>query len=122
LRHVNDNAFSYNGGYRDWTWRTNGYTIAQINSLFQWGADHYTTGGSNSFMKSVKTTVGTVTSLTIYKDGSNRVKKVTVIGTNGQKDMAGWLFKALWNSWVANVKPSGQTDYIYSISFSFATN
>jgi len=90
----------------------------KINELFTYAANSYFTGGANSFMKSIKSTVGTVTNLVLEKDNSNRVKKVRVVGTNGEKTMAGWLFKALWNDWIWNIRPSGQLDYIYSTTFS----
>src|SRR3989344_5032401 len=121
LRHVDDSQLAGSYTYTNWTWRTNGYNMNNINELFTWAANNYNSGGANSFMRSIKSTVGTVTSLVLEKDNSNRVKKVKVIGTNGEKYMAGWLFKAVWNSWVANVRPSGQLDYIYSTTFNALT-
>ena len=121
LRHVDDSQLAGSYTYTNWTWRTNGYDMNKINDLFTWAANNYNSGGANGFMRNIKTTVGTVTGLILEKDNSNRVKKVKVIGTNGEKYIAGWLFKAVWNSWVANVKPSGQLDYIYSTTFSALT-
>jgi SpoIID/LytB domain protein len=116
LRHVNDASISVSGGWRDWTCRTNGYTMDQLNQFFEYARGY---GSAATFMNNLKNSVGTVTNLTFEKDQSQRVKVVYVNGTNGTKPMAGWLFKAAWNSWVNNSKPSGQDDYIYSLTWTF---
>lgn len=121
LRAVNDNSFAATYTYTHWAWRTNSYSIAQIDQFFSWAANNYNTGGSNSFLRGIKNQVGTVNNLGFIRDSSNRVKQVQVYGSNGTTVMAGWLFKAVWNSWVANVKPSGETDYIYSLTFFLKT-
>ena len=116
LRHVNDASVSVSGGWRDWTCRTNGYSMDQINQFFEYAKGY---GSAATFMTNLKNSVGTVTNLTFEKDPSQRVKVVYVYGTNGTKPMAGWLYKAIWNSWVNTVKPSGQDDYIYSLTWTF---
>jgi SpoIID/LytB domain protein len=117
LRHVNDSSVAASWTYTNWKWRTNGYTIQDIDQMFVYAANNYTTGGSNSFLKGLKNDVGTVTGISFERDGSNRVKIVQVSGTKGTKNISGWLFKAIWNDWVYNVKPSGQADYLYSVTF-----
>jgi len=116
LRHVNDTGVAASWTYTNWTWRTNSYNIDQIDQMFANAAGNYTTGGANSFLSSLKSEVGTVLSLTFTRDGSNRVKYVTVSGSKGAKNISGWLFKAIWNDWVYNSMPSGERDYIYSLT------
>ncbi|MBN1916238.1 hypothetical protein JW796_04655 [Candidatus Dojkabacteria bacterium] len=117
LRHVNDTGTAASYSYTNWTWRTNSYTYAEINQMLDYSAANYNTGGAKIFLQSTRNSVGSVTGMTFVRDGSNRVKQVKFIGTNGSAVMSGWLFKAIWNNWVANVKPSGQTDYIYSLTW-----
>ena len=121
LRSVNDNALAAKTQWTNWAWRTNSYTTDSINAMFQYSADHYTTSGSNSFLKNLKSGVGTINALAFDRDASNRVKVVHVYGDKGNKPIAGWLFMAIWNNWVANVKPTGQTDYIYSLTWFMKT-
>lgn len=121
LRHVNDNSVAASWTYTHWGWRTNGYTMAHIDQMFAWASVNYNTGGAHSFLSSLKNSVGTVNSLSFVRDGSNRVKYVRVNGSSGSANIAGWLFKAVWNDWVYNVRPSGQTDYIYSTTFFLQT-
>lgn len=121
LRHVDDTATATPFTYTHWKWRTNSYTMKEINGMFKWASKKYTTGGSNSFIKQLKNSVGEITGLSFVRDGSNRIKKVEVSGNKGNSYISGWLFKAVWNSWVYNVKPSGQTDYIYSITWFLKT-
>jgi hypothetical protein len=75
---------------------------------------------SKSWVNSnIKNKVGKLASVTTIKDGSGRVKKVVLKGTNGQSaTMSGWFFRDVYNLWVKNVRPSGQEDYIQSLTFS----
>jgi SpoIID/LytB domain protein len=120
LRHVNDTSFAYKFQYTSWGWRTNGYSMASITSMLK----HAKTNGKlsssqRSYISSVLSDIGgSISSLNFVRDGSQRVKKVRVTGINGvTREMAGWLFKGTWNSWIAAVKPTGQYDYIYSLTF-----
>ncbi len=115
LRSVNDGAYATPTQYTNFKWRTNSYTMAEVDQMFTYAAQNYSSYSSN--LKTLKSTVGTVTGLSFTKDPSNRVKQVTVNGTKGSATIAGWLFTYIWNDWVANVKPSGQTDFIYSTTF-----
>lgn len=117
LRHVDDTATAYDWTYTNWSWRTNSYSIDEINAMFNYAKNNYFTGGANSFLVGLKNTVGKVTALSFTRDGSNRVKYVKVTGTTGTQNISGWLFKAIWNDWIYNVTPSGQYDYIYSLTW-----
>lgn len=115
LKHVNDMGVAANGGYRDWTCRTNSYTMAEIDQMFEYTKSNYPY--AQSFLSSLKSGVGTVTNLTFEKGPSQRVKVVTVHGTKGSRTMSGMLYKYIWNYWVDKAKPSGQYDYIYSLTW-----
>jgi SpoIID/LytB domain protein len=117
LQAVNDMGIAANGGYRDWTCRTNSYNIEQINQFFDYAKNDYTS--AKSFLTNLKNTVGTVTSLSFEKGPSQRVKVVRVNGTNGTATMSGSLFKSVWNDWIYNKKPSGQFDYLYSLTWTY---
>ena len=114
LRSVNDNSLATKTQWTNWAWRTNSYSLDQLNSLFDWAAANYKTGGSNTFLKNLKSTVGKINAFSFDRDPSKRVTLITVYGDKGSKKITGWLFKAVWNSWIWNVRPSGQEDYIYS--------
>jgi SpoIID/LytB domain protein len=117
LQAVNDMGVAANGGYRDWTCRTNSYNIEQINQFFDYAKNDYTS--AKSFLTNLKNSVGTVTSLSFEKGPSQRVKVVRVNGTNGTATMSGSLFKSVWNDWIYNKKPSGQFDYLYSLTWTY---
>lgn len=115
LRHVNDNQHAEKTQWSSWQWRTNGYNMEQINDMVK----HAASNPANTHSIRTVNTVGTITGLSFTKDPSGRVKIVTVSGTNGTINMAGWYFKAIWNIWIAAKKPSGQYDYIYSLTWNF---
>jgi len=117
LQHVNDMGVGANGGYRDWTCRTNGYSIEQIDQLFEYAKNDYSS--AKSFLTSLKNSVGKVTAISFEKGPSQRVMKVHVTGTNGSATLSGSLFKSVWNDWVYNKKPTGQLDYLYSLTWTF---
>ncbi|HEC65763.1 MAG TPA: hypothetical protein ENI23_10735 [bacterium] len=128
LRHVNDTKIAASYSYTNWTWRTNSYTYAEIDQMLTWVAGNYTLSSNppyaasvRSFVGGLHSSVGTVTSLSFVRDGSNRVKQVKVTGTKGTKVISGWLFKSVWNSWIYNVAPSGEKDYIYSLTWFLLT-
>jgi SpoIID/LytB domain protein len=119
LRHADDTAVAPSMDYTHWAWRTNGYTVQKIDEMLTFASNHYTTGGTSNFLKGVRSTIGNLQTISLIKDGSNRVKQVKLVGDKGQKVMAGWLFKAIWNDWINVVRPTGQEDYIYSLTFSY---
>lgn len=114
LRSVNDSQFAEKTTWTNWKWRTNGYDYSQINNLFIFASQNGYTHASN-----VKTKVGQINGLGFVLDPSKRVKVVIVQGEGGSMNMAGWYFKALWNDWIYNTKPSGQLDYIYSLTWTY---
>mgnify|MGYP000134844018 CR=1 FL=1 len=114
LRSVNDSQFAEKTQWTSWAWRTNGYDFNQINGMFTYAAANGYTHAGN-----VKNAVGNITGFGFVKDPSGRVKVVSVVGDKGSMNMAGWYFKAVWNNWVGNTKPSGQLDYIYSLTWNF---
>lgn len=120
LRSVYDENIAYHYKWSVWTYRTNSYTVDDLNAMLKYSA---TSGNifasARSFMTSVRADIGTLESLEFVRDPSGRVKKVKLNGSRGSRYMAGWLYKTLWNVWVGNVKPSGQADYIYSLTFHF---
>jgi hypothetical protein len=120
VQHVDDTAVSGSYQYTNWAWRTNGYTISQINDMLTYEVSHYNLGSSaNSFIKGIQQKVGTITSLSLTRDPSRRVRYLTLSGPKGSANIQGELFKYIWNDWVAGTHASNQQDYIYSITFSF---
>jgi peptidoglycan hydrolase-like amidase/predicted nucleic acid-binding Zn-ribbon protein len=122
LRSVNDTAFAYRTSWGKYTWRTNNYTYNQIDQMLEYVNFDGNLSSYRSFINGIRTDVDKVTGIELIKDPSGRVSKVILIGTRGRRQLGGWLFKSLWNSWVANVKPSGQVDYIYSLTFSLRSS
>lgn len=115
LRSVNDNAFAYRSDWTAWGWRTNSYSISELDLMLQWTSDRsYSFSG---FVRGVKNNIGSLQSISYERDPSQRVKRVIFRGSNGEARMAGWLFKSVWNVYVGNAKPSGEADYIYSLTF-----
>jgi hypothetical protein len=72
---------------------------------------------TRNFTSNIISKIGNLESISFERDGSKRVARVVLNGDKGSAKMAGWLFKAIWNVWVGNVQPSGETDYIYSLTF-----
>jgi predicted nucleic acid-binding Zn-ribbon protein len=117
LTHVDDGSFYYayapqecdNLDCAKWNYRTNGYTLQDIgdfiNREFE---DYFKENGIN---------LGTIQDITFQRDPSFRVQKVTLVGSNQSFTIAGWYFKSLWNNWVYEEAPSGEKDYIYSLTF-----
>ena len=120
VRAVNDTAVAGSYQYTNWAWRTNGYTLTQINDMFNYAVTHYNVGGSaGNYIKGIQAKVGTITGISLTKDPSRRVRYVTLIGTKGQGNIQGLLFKYIWNDWVSATHSADKKDYIYSITFAF---
>lgn len=107
----------------NWGWRTNGYTFAHLDSMLAFAqGDGYLSAGSRNYISSIRNAIGNISSMSFERDPSGRVKKVILTGTNGvSMPMAGWFFKTVWNSWVDQVTPSGQKDFIYSLTYFLLT-
>lgn len=127
LRAVNDNNFAYKAGWNSWSWRTNSYTLNDgqnsIKSMLSFASgDGSLSSYQRSYIASINSQVGTISAINFDRDPSGRVTRVRITGTNGVTVvMAGWFFKAAWNSWVAATAPTGQADYIYSLTFFLLT-
>ncbi len=118
LKSVNDNAFAFKTSWTSWGWRSNSYTPAMFADFLNWvSTSEKVSSGARSFMNSVRSQIGSLQSFTFERDPSNRVKKVLFKGDKGSKYVAGWMFKSMWNTWVGTVKPTGDADYIYSLTF-----
>jgi len=119
LTSVNDNAFAARPYFGDckmwcgnWVWRTNSYTMVQLKSFLDWARTH---GYPTSFGATAG--IGDLVDINLGKDPSNRVNKITVQGTVKSATIEGWMFKAAWNDWVNQVRPSGQKDLMFSFSY-----
>jgi SpoIID/LytB domain protein len=116
IKPVNDDAYAYKDYFTsnpyyysgcncpstvktyNWQWRTNGYSMDQLTQIFS---------------KSPSLNVGKVQRIDVTKDVSNRVSRITLVGTAGTKTLTGWDFRAIFNA----VTPFN--DYIYSTEFNF---
>jgi len=116
LRAANDNSVAYSYAYTHWEWNTYTYEMSDINEFLDYAANNYNTGGANSFIRSFKNNIGVAQQIDFIRDGSNRVRKIKITGNSGNDEMAGWLFKAIWNDWTYNTKPSNKRDYLYSLT------
>jgi len=85
----------------NWTWRTNGYTLEDLKSIFS---------------RSNALNVGNVQNINIQNDNCGRVARITLVGSSGTKTLTGWDFRAIFN---ANTPFN---DYIYSTEFGFYQN
>jgi peptidoglycan hydrolase-like amidase len=118
LQSVNDNSFAYKTKWTTWTWRTNSYSQKDFNDFLNWSATSGSVSSSTrSFMSNVKNDIGMLTSFSFERDPSGRVKKIVFKGDKGTRKIAGWLYKSCWNIWVGTVKPKGESDYIYSLTY-----
>jgi len=119
LRATYDENITYHYTWSTWTYRTNSYSINEMNSMLEFASTSGSVSSSaRNFMAGARSTIGTLQSVEFVRDSSGRVKKVKLNGDKGSKYIAGWLFKSLWNVWVGTVKPSGEVDYIYSLTYS----
>ena len=120
LRGVSDAGanFSFpNMGYADWanwTWNTKySYTIGQIRQILKLSLS----SGENSYINSK---IGTLKSLSTTKGVSNRIAWVKLIGSKGNVNIPGWVFRAAFNSYDAS--SVNKDDLMYSMEFSIRTS
>ena len=85
----------------NWRWRTNGYSLEDLKTIFS---------------RSSSLNVGDVKNISVQKDTCGRVSKITLVGSTGTKTLTGWDFRAIFN---ANTPFN---DYIYSTEFDFYKN
>ena len=74
-------------------------------------------GSYKSFLSTVKSDIGTLESIRLEPDPSGRINKVKLTGSEGSRYIAGWLYKSAWNIWVASELPTGEKDFIYSLTY-----
>jgi len=126
LQSVNDESFASPGPYDNFIWRTNGYSLADFDSMFSWYATSGNVYASN--VSSLINTVGNVTGFSFERDASGRVAKVLVNGNKGSAYVNGEKFQYIYLKWNSATDPSGQYakdkghDYIYSLTFYFIQN
>lgn len=82
----------------NWTWRTNSYTLSDLKDIFD---------------RHPRLRVGEVISIGTQVDECGRVARITIKGTESEKTLTGWDFRAIFN----DVTPFN--DYIYSTEFVF---
>lgn len=106
----------------DWAYRTNGYTYAHIDAMLNHVNNNGTYASVRSQVNGIRAAIGNVVAINFQLDGSQRVKKVLLTGSTGQtRAIGGYWFKSIWNAWIADTRPSGQLDYIYSQTFALVT-
>lgn len=116
LRAANDSGLATQTQWTNWAYQTNGFGATDIDSLLNYIANsaNYSASIRNE-AQSIINQIGNVSTINFVRDPSLRVKKVVLVGTNGQtREMGGWWFKNTWNSWSYD---TGRLDYIYSQTF-----
>lgn len=117
--------------YTNYNYRTDGYTLNpvqksdgsltgnSIKNLLDFAArDPQLSTSSRNFVDDIRRQLGKIGAIDFVRDPSKRVKKVVIYNTNGvSRTLAGWFFKTIWNSWVYQVHPNGEVDYIYSQTY-----
>ncbi|MFC1780495.1 SpoIID/LytB domain-containing protein [Patescibacteria group bacterium] len=117
LQSVNDSSFAAKGPYTDWIWRTNSYSLSELQSMFEWYAGRGYYNSSN--VAQVLNTIGSLQGFQMQRDASGRVARITAVGSNGSSTINGEIFKEIFNIWVGNVVPSGEVDPIFSVTYHF---
>lgn len=123
LQSVYDNNFAAPGPYDDFIYRTNSYSLSDFDSMLSWYKQSGVDSTLRSYCTTVKSTIGSITSISFIRDNSCRVHKVRLIGTNGQIDFNGDKFTGVFNEWVWKTDPSGQHaangnyDFISSLTY-----
>jgi peptidoglycan hydrolase-like amidase len=129
LKSVDDNQFAQNSRlYWNyycpgspcglWSWRTNGYSLSDFDDMLNHvNNNSYYTSIAPS-INAIRNDIGNVAAITFVRDGGEHVKKVRITGTTGvTRDIGGWWFKSIWNSWIYTEQPTGEYDYIYSLTY-----
>jgi SpoIID/LytB domain protein len=119
LTNVNDNAFAAKPYFSackmwcgSWKWRSYTYNSDSIKVFFNWA---YNNGYPTSF--GGLRNIGTISSVSLSKDASQRVNKVTFKGQNGTYSVTGKTFRDAWNLW-NRTKPADKRDLMYSFTYS----
>jgi SpoIID/LytB domain protein len=118
LRSVNDTNFAYKTSWTNWGWGTNSYKLEDFRQLLTWsGTNSAVPSSTRNYIAGVNSTIGDLQAMGFERDPSGRVHKVVLTGSKGTKKIAGWTFKSIWNIWVGTVKPKGNSDYMYSLTY-----
>lgn len=119
LQAVNDSSFAAKGPYTDWVWRTNSYSISELQSMLEWYANAGYSYPSSSEVRNLLNKVGTLQRFEMQKDVSGRVARIVIVGSANSDTINGDFFKMIWNFWVGNVQLSGEVDPIFSLTYHF---
>ena len=122
--------------YRE-DWNTNTYSISDFTQMLAWASNSsewsdyngveyssgcYTSDGRYAYnacvvRKKITNVIGNLTSISLTRDGSGRVKRVNFTGTNGQGSVSGIFFRMMFNSWAGR---TNRNDALKSITFNIA--
>lgn len=129
LKSVNDNSFTYtprlcNQNVSRQNWRTNSYSISDIEEMLNWAQEKSNWGDYNFVEKNywnadairnqVKNVIGKLVALQVENDASGRAKKVTFVGDRGSGSVSGIFFRMTFNSWAGR---TGKNDGLKSITY-----
>jgi SpoIID/LytB domain protein len=118
LRAVNDSGITFRWAYTDWKWRTNSYAIDEIDDMLYWSGNSSKASASyRGFVKGLHDRTGSLRKIEMERDPSGRVARVKLTGSKSSEYIAGWLFKSIWNIWIDSERPSGEKDFIYSLTY-----
>lgn len=126
LRAVNDTPWAtpMPGQYnRNWGYKSNNYTMDDINTMINYVADNPGRfGGFSGYVQGMRNQLnGKPVTLTFERDGSLRVKKVWFKTANGnQAVMGGYWFTYMWNLYTndKNIRNgNGSMDWLWSQTF-----
>jgi len=120
LQAVNDSSFAAKGPYTDWIWRTNSYNMQELESMLIWYGQQSFTYPYSSDVANLMNNIGSLEDIDLEKDISGRVAKVWLTGGKGKKSVNGDFFKTVFIFWVYNVKPTGEVDPIFSLTYHFS--
>lgn len=118
LRAVNDNQYATRTSFTDWTYSTQRYTPQSIYDMLLFTASSSSSTidpFSRSQVSNITNSINGVSSVTLERDPSNRVKRILLVSPNGNhRYISGYWFKYIWNVWMFDI---GARDYIYSQTF-----
>jgi len=124
LRAVNDSAFAVPTPWshnRDWGYKTNTYSMNDINTMLDYVVNNSGTfGGFSNYAQNIKNK-GRVTILDFERDSSLRVKKVWLKTADGNmSEMGAYWFTFMWNIYISRnsiYNSNGSKDWLWSQTF-----